>query len=154
MSLIITQNKKDISIHQALWYLQDFDFMDFSDKFKRVDISPIVEASEIHDYKPEDEEFNENNKDQYTGQFDMNEDLGVEINNNGDTSFYLKNEPIMYEMKNQFKQYINRNKVDLNLKIGPYKLRNCTFFQYVEYHNNGKELSLPVKLTQNIFNEN
>ena len=64
MSLIITQNKKDISIHQALWYLQDFDFMDFSDKFKRVDISPIVEASEIHDYKPEDEEFNENNKDQ------------------------------------------------------------------------------------------
>jgi hypothetical protein len=83
-----------------LWYLQDFDFMDFSDKFKRVDISPIVEASEIHDYKPEDEEFNENNKDQYTGEFDMNEDLGVEINNNGDTSFYLKNEPIMYEMKN------------------------------------------------------
>ena len=84
----------------------------------------------------------------------MNEDLGVDINNNGDKSFYLKNEPIMYEMKNQFKQYINRNKVDLNLKIGPYRLRNCTFFQYVEYHNNGKELSLPVKLTQNIFNEN
>jgi hypothetical protein len=49
MSLIISYNKKDVSIHQALWYLQDFDFMDFSDKFQRIDISPIVEASGIKD---------------------------------------------------------------------------------------------------------
>jgi hypothetical protein len=30
----------------------------------------------------------------------MNEDLGVEIGDNNEENFYLKNDPIIYEMKN------------------------------------------------------
>ena len=34
--------------------------MDFSDKFEKIDISPIVDASECQDYDPEQNELNNN----------------------------------------------------------------------------------------------
>ena len=43
MSLLISQNKKDVSIHQALWNLQGFDFMSFSDKFQKINLKQILD---------------------------------------------------------------------------------------------------------------
>jgi hypothetical protein len=80
MSLIITYNKKDISIHQALWFLQNFDFMSFSDKFQTIKLHDIIEASEkqvfntdIADVDAEDVE----------GKLDLDDDVGVtaDLNN-------------------------------------------------------------------------
>ena len=42
MSLLISYNKKDVSIHQALWNLQGFDFMTFSDKFQSINLHEIL----------------------------------------------------------------------------------------------------------------
>ena len=47
MSLIITYNKKDISIHQCLWALQGFDFMTFSDKFQTINLHEILSLSDL-----------------------------------------------------------------------------------------------------------
>lgn len=59
MSLLISYNKKDVSIHQALWHLQGFDFMHFSDKFQTINIKDILNLqpseSYDHDNDPENE---------------------------------------------------------------------------------------------------
>jgi hypothetical protein len=56
MSLLIRLNKKDVSIHQAFWHLQDFDFMAFSDKFQRINLHEILKQINTNDYNIEDED--------------------------------------------------------------------------------------------------
>ena len=38
MSLAIKANTKNVTLHQAIWKLQKFKFMQFSDKFQRVNL--------------------------------------------------------------------------------------------------------------------
>ena len=38
MSLAIKHNTKSVTLHQAIWKLQNFKFMWFSDKFQRVNL--------------------------------------------------------------------------------------------------------------------
>ena len=62
MSLVITYNKKDISIHQCLWALQGFDFMTFSDKFQTVNLQEILNLSGVDKYDPTCDPENETNE--------------------------------------------------------------------------------------------
>ena len=64
MSLLISQNKKDVSIHQALWNLQGFDFMTFSDKFQTINLHEILnlhpDDQYDHNNDPENETVEKN----------------------------------------------------------------------------------------------
>ena len=62
MSLLIRLNKKDVSIHQALWHLQDQEFMAFSDKFKRINLHDVLKHANTEDIDvdvPNEEEIEE-----------------------------------------------------------------------------------------------
>ena len=62
MSLLIRLNKKDVSIHQALWHLQDYEFMAFSDKFKKINLHDVLKHANTEDIDvdvPNEEEIEE-----------------------------------------------------------------------------------------------
>ena len=42
ISLAIKYNKKDVSLHQATWKLQDFYFMECSDKFETLNLRNAI----------------------------------------------------------------------------------------------------------------
>ena len=65
----------------------------------------------------------------------------------------MKNQPKVIELKNYFKYYVNRKQDDITKKIGPYCLKDCTFFQFVEYHNRNKNTPLKVDSVKNLFKD-
>ena len=57
MGLVLKYNKKDVSYHQAIWKLQNFNFMTFSDKFPKLNIYKVIDSDKDH---LEDEQPDEN----------------------------------------------------------------------------------------------
>ena len=54
MGLVLKQSKKDVSYHHAIWKLQNFEFMKFSDKFPKLNLYKVIDVNK--DYL-EDEEL-------------------------------------------------------------------------------------------------
>lgn len=45
MSLVLRHNKKDITYNHAIWTLQKFDFMSFSDTFVTLNLNDVLDPN-------------------------------------------------------------------------------------------------------------
>ena len=62
MGLVLSQNKKDVAYHHAIWSLQDFEFMEFSDKFPKLNLYNILNHN--GDPEKENHDLNKNENDE------------------------------------------------------------------------------------------
>ena len=109
MGLVLSYNKKDVSYHQAIWSLQDYEFMEFSDKFQKLNLQSILN----HDSDPlkENQDLNENPNDE-EGIIEKNfglDDLIITTDNTNErvNDVYFK-KPEILDLDSYIKRYLDR----------------------------------------------